>query len=306
MVYYQHMSSSDRLEKYIHKDGSIRASAAIATQAVEDMRLTLGAYDLATVIVGRSMVGALLMAAHLKKGDNVAVYIRGNGPLAVTYAEGNHEGATRGYTPNPEVQLPLKNNKLDIEGGIGIGILEVVRGSQDNDNLHKGTVELVSGQVGDDIAYYLYQSQQIPSVVALSVELNKDGSVRAAGGVLIELMPGADEKVIDDIETRMKSMKNLGDLIASGAEPIELLSQFMNPDDLAKIHSQPNIKYQCRCSKDRVLRALLLLGHDELQDMLNSQDNKQLITCDFCGRKYELEASEIESLRKKAFKESLN
>ncbi len=299
-------SLPDCLEKYIHRDGSIRATAVIATQAVEEMRLTLTSYEIATVLVGRSMVGALLMAAHLKKGDNVAVYMRGNGPLAVTYAEGDHDGSTRGYTPNPHVQLPLKNNKLDVEGAIGIGILDVVRGSQHTDQIHKGTVELVSGQVGDDIAYYLFQSQQIPSVVALSVELNKDGSVKAAGGVLIELMPGADEKIIESIETKMKSMKNLGELIYSGANPLELLSQFMDPQDLAKIHSQTNIKYQCRCSKERVVRALLLLGHEELQDMLNSNETKQLITCDFCGRKYELEASEIEDLRKQAFKASLN
>ncbi len=300
------MSRKDYLEKYIHKDGTLRASALIATSAVEDMRVTLNSYEIATVVLGRCMVGALLMAAHLRKGDNVAVYIRGNGPLAVAYAEGNFEGATRAYTPYPHVVLPLKDQKLDIPGAVGIGLLEVVRGSQHSDILHKGAVELKTSQVGEDIAYYLFQSQQIPSVVALSVELHKNGSVKSAGGVLIELMPGADETIITDIENNMKSMKNMGDLISSGATPLELLSQFMNPNDIVKIHGQADIKYQCRCSKDKVKRALLLLGHEELDDMLNSKEDKQLINCDFCGKRYEITPEELLKLREKSFKNSLN
>ncbi len=302
---------NDRIEKFIHVDGLIRASAIIATDVVEEMRTILNSYELATIALGRSMVGALLMASHLKKGENVGVYFRGNGPLGSIFAEGDHSGATRAYTPNPKAELPLKNSKPDIGGGIGIGIMEVVRGSSYTDAINRGAVEIKTGQVGDDIAYYLYQSHQIPSVVALSVELNPEGTVKAAGGVLIELMPGATEDVIKKIEERIEDnnkngVASLGELIAGGAEPKEMVDLFLKDFKIVQIAHSADIKYQCRCSTDRVKRALLLLGHQELDSILNEGNPSHEISCDFCGRKYTLTMDEIQEVRDKAFKNSLN
>lgn len=307
--------SSDRIEKFLQVDGLIRASAIIATDVVEEMRNTLHSYELATITLGRSMVGALLMASLLKKGDNVGIYFRGNGPLGVIFAEGDHNGATRAYTSNPNAELPLKDGKPDIGAGIGIGIMEVVRGSSKSDAAsNTGTVEIRTGEVGDDIAYYLFQSHQIPCVVALSVELNSDGSVKAAGGVLIELMPekkseGVSEEIIKKIELRLsehKKNKSLGEMIASGATPEDLVNQFLSDFKIVQIAHQAEIKYQCRCSLERAKRALVLLGCQELDGLLNDTKAAHEITCDFCGRKYSLTMDEIQILRDQAFKNSLN
>lgn len=302
--------NNDRIEKFIHVDAMIRASAIIATNVVEEMRTTLKSHDLATITLGRSMVGALLMASHLKKGENVGVYFRGNGPLGAIFAEGDHTGATRAYTPFPHAVLPLKDNKPDIGGGIGIGIMEVVRSSVYNDALSRGAVEIKTGQVGDDIAYYLFQSHQIPSVVALSVELHPDGRVKSAGGVLIELMPGHDDDIIDKIEKRVaennKNGVHLGDMIASGATPEQLVNQFLSDFKIVQIFHKAEVKYQCRCSLDRVKRALMLLGHQELDELMKDAKSAHEINCDFCGRKYTLTMDEIQEIRDKAFKNSLN
>ncbi len=310
---------NDRIEKFLQVDGMIRASAIIATDVVEEMRTTLNSYELATITLGRSMIGALLMASHLKKGENVGVYFRGNGPLGAIFAEGDHTGATRAYTPFPHAELPLKDNKPDIGSGIGIGVMEVVRSSVYNNALSRGAVEIRTGQVGDDIAYYLFQSHQIPSVVALSVELHPDGRVKSAGGVLIELMPGADEDVIGKIEKKViennKQGVNLGDMIASGATPEQLVNQFLSDFKIVQIAHKAEVKYQCRCSLDRVKRALMLLGHQELDELMNDSKGDSQgkdakgshdINCDFCGRKYTLTIDEIQEVRDKAFKNSLN
>jgi molecular chaperone Hsp33 len=305
---------NDRIEKFLQIDGLIRASAIIATDVVEEMRTTLHSYELATITLGRSMVGTLLMASHLKKGDNVGIYFRGNGPLGVIFAEGDHSGATRAYTANPKAELPLRDGKPDIGAGIGIGIMEVVRGSSNTEALNTGAVEIKTGEVGDDIAFYLFQSHQIPSVVALSVELNPDGSVKAAGGVLIELMPekkseGVSEEIIKKIEARLaehKKNKSLGEMIASGATPTDLVNQFLSDFKIVQIAHQAEIKYHCRCSLERAKRALLLLGYQELDELLNDNQLAHEINCDFCGRKYTLTMDEKQILRDQAFKNSLN
>jgi molecular chaperone Hsp33 len=297
--------AKDRIEKFLDDNGLVRASVIVATDVVEEMRSILDTYDIATIMLGRSMMGALLMAAHLKEGENVGIYFRGNGPMKLIFAEGDHSGATRAYTPEPHVQLPLKNNKLDFGAAIGIGLFEVVRGVAYSHNLQKGAVEIRTGQVGDDIAYYLYQSHQIPSLVALSVELNPNGTVKTAGGILIELMPGAKENEIQKIEERMKNAKSLDQLISQGAKPEELIEQYLADFKMLKMDFSAHIRYECRCSKERVKNALYLLGHEELDDLIKDQNSHE-VSCDFCGKKYNLTVEEIQGLRDRSYKNSLN
>ncbi len=295
----------DIIEKFLDDQGLVRASVVIATDVVESMRKTLGTYDIATIMLGRSMMGALLMAAHLKQDENVGIYFRGNGPLKLVFAEGDHSGATRAYTPEPKIQLPLRDGKPDLGSAIGIGLFEVVRGAVHFHNIHKGAVEIRTGQVGDDIAYYLYQSHQIPSLIALSVELKADGTVKTAGGILIELMPGAHEDVIQKIETRMKSAKSLDQLISQGASPQDLANQYLADFNMLKIEHKAQIRYECRCSKERVQNALFLLGHEELDSLLQDAKTHE-VSCDFCGKKYNLTVEELQEIRDKSYKNSLN
>jgi len=299
--------SQDRIQKFLHDEGMIRASVIIATDVVEEMRKTLDAFDIATVFLGRSMMGALLMAAHLKKGENVGMYFRGNGPLKFAYAEGDHSGATRAYTVEPKLQLPLKDKKLDLGSAIGIGLFEVVRGANQSKKLQTGAVEIRTGQVGDDIAYYLYQSHQIPSLVALSVQVNPDGKVKSAGGILIELMPGADQQLIEKIEARMKSAKSIDELISHGTSPEELMNQYLADFKMVQLDHDAKIRYECRCSLERVKKALYLLGYNELDNLIEtSETGFHEVGCDFCGRKYQLSVDEIRKLREKSYKNSLN
>lgn len=298
--------NQDVLEKYLQKEGFVRASVIRATQLIEEMRKVHGTYDIGTIVMGRAMMGALLMAAHLKKGENVGVYLRGNGPMGTVFAEGDHAGNARSYSANPKIQLPLKNQKLDISGAIGVGILEVIRGSQWTDFLQKGAVELQTGQVGDDIAYYLYQSHQIPSVVGLTVELNADGTVKVAGGILIELMPGADDRIISKIEENMGSVRALSELLIEQEQLKLTLDEYLSDFDMVKIDENKSIKYHCRCSKERVERAFFLIGIDELDNMIKDGQGSEKISCDFCGRQYTLTLDEIKEIRQKAFRSTLN
>jgi molecular chaperone Hsp33 len=295
----------DRIEKFLDNDGLLRASVIIATDVVEEMRTVLDTYDISTIMLGRSMMGALLMASHLKKGESVGIYFRGNGPLKLVFAEGDHTGATRAYTPEPHIQLPLKNNKLDLSSAIGIGLFEVIRGVAYSHNLQKGAVEIRTGQVAEDIAYYLYQSHQIPSLVNLSVELNPNGTVKSAAGILIELMPGAKDQEIKKIEERMKNVKPLDHLISQGAKPEELIHQYLADFKMLKIDHEAKVRYECRCSKERVLKALYLLGHKELDDLIQDPTTHE-VSCDFCGKKYNLSVEEIQGLRDQSYKNSLN
>src|SRR5690606_18834687 len=198
------------------KDGSFRVSSVVATRVVDQMRSILNTYPIATVALGRSVIGCLLMSAHQKEGHSVGLYFRGSGPLGVIFAEATYEGACRAYTANPQLELPLQNGMLDISGAIGHGLLEVVRGAAYTNQLHSGTVIIKTGEIAEDIAYYLQQSQQIPAVVAAGVEIDQYGLVRGAGGLLVELFPNAKENVITKIEESVRSAKSLSQLVTAG------------------------------------------------------------------------------------------
>lgn len=297
--------SQERVHKYISENGLVRVSSVLATDVVREMQSTLNAFPIASVALGRAMVGCVLMVSHLKEGHSVGVYFRGSGPLGTVYAESTFEGAVRAYTANPHVDLPNKNGRLNISDAIGIGLLEVVRGSPFQHKFHTGTVEIRTGEIGDDIAFYLQQSHQIPSVVALGVHLDRTGRVDAAGGVLVELMPGATEETMKTIEGRVSEVKSISDLIFSGATPYDLANAFMKDFKLEELGHAPHLRYECRCNEERVHRSLLLIGFQEL-DLMIAEQKPVHVTCDFCGRKYTVELSTLQELRAKSFRNSLN
>ena len=284
---------------------TIRAAAVIATDAVEEMRKVHSALPVPTTAVGRAMVGALLMASQAKQGQEVGIYLRGNGPLESVFAEATYEGAVRGYTPNPQLDLEMSGPKLFTGPAIGIGLLTVVQSSPYSRQPHRGTVEIITGEVGDDLAYYFQQSLQIPTIVSLGVRLDSYGRVAAAGGVLVEVMPGASEKEIELLENATRKAAALSDLIANGATTEQLLNNYLKDFRLINLEHPYEVRYECRCSQDRVERALVCLGADELDRMAQEQRPVDMI-CEFCGKKYVLSLEEIEILRSRAIKESLH
>lgn len=294
-----------QVHKYIEKNGAFRVSSVVATHVVDEMRSVLNSYPIATVALGRSLIGCMLMAAHQKDGHTVGLYFRGSGPLGLIFAESSYEGASRAYTANPQLEMPLKNGLLDISGAVGHGLLEVVRGVPYSNQLNSGTVIIKTGEIGEDLAFYLEQSLQIPSALALGVEVDTYGLVKGAGGLLVELFPGVKEVTIEKIEKGLKAGGSVSKMISGGATAEDLVYQFIQGFELDRIPHDHNIKYECRCTKDKVKNALLLLGTEELSDMIASQKNASA-SCDFCGRQYVITLSELEDLRRESHKRSLN
>ena len=303
------MSSSSsenvpRVHKFLSEDLTVRISVVNATLVVDEMRSIQNSYPIPAVAVGRSMVAALLMASHLKNGQELSLYFQGNGPLGRVFAEANFEGQVRGYCSHPNLQMPVEGD-LSIGAAIGIGLLTVTHHLPGNAEPHRGTVIIRTGEVGDDIAFYLHQSHQIPSVVALGVQLNEYGLVQAAGGILIELMPGHSEELIELIESNVKKAPSISKRLMEGATELDIVRDYLGETPLMELDHPYPIKYHCRCSMERVLRSVVLLGIEEIDRAI--LDAKPLdVACEFCGRHYAVDTDELTKLRADLYKGSLN
>ncbi len=277
----------------------------IATTVVEEMRGIQGLMPIPAVAVGRATVGTLLMASHLKNTQLLSMYFRGNGPLQTIFAEASFEGKARAFTANPTYAEPIKGEQILIGHAIGIGLLTVTHHLPTQSHPHRGTVIIRSGEIGDDIAFYLDQSHQIPSVVSLGVHLDTYGRVNAAGGVLIEMMPGHTEQMLAKIEARVKKAESISKRILEGATPFDLINDYLADFKLIELEHDYPIEYQCRCNVERMKRSLMLLGVDELDSMI--QENKALdVSCEFCGRKYQVSTEDQQKIRNEVYRLSLN
>lgn len=298
--------SKERVHRFVSKDLTVRIAAVNATDVVKHMQGLQNTYPLATVAVGRSMVGALLMASQLKDGQMVGLLFRGNGALQSVYAEASYEGNVRGYTPNPQYQPPNYENGLSLKEALGNGTLSVARHQPFQKQPFHGTVELVSGEIGQDIAHYLHQSHQIRSLVSLGVYLDTYGKVQAAGGVLIEVMPGVEDALVEQIQQNYEDWQpNISKMLMEGAQPVDLVKPFMAGIDFTELEHNHEIDYVCPCTKERVVRALETLGAEELQDMIDKKESAD-VTCQICGRPYSVTVEEIENIKERLYKDSLH
>lgn len=297
--------NTQRVHKFLTDDLTVRAAVVVATHAVDEMRSIQNSYPLATVAVGRSMVAALLMASHLKQGQELSVYFQGNGPLGRVFAEANYEGHVRGYCNNPQLVVPQEGEQLQVGAAIGIGLLTVTHHLPTGDVPNRGTVIIRTGEIGDDIAFYLHQSHQIPSVVALGVHLNPYGLVEAAGGVLIELMPGHADDTVAKIEARARTAPPISKRILDGASPEEILKDYLGDFSLMELDHPYPVSYQCRCSYERVLRSVMLLGIEEIDSAIAEKAPLD-VACEFCGRRYEVAEPDLLKIRGELYKGSLN
>ncbi|UOF02642.1 Hsp33 family molecular chaperone HslO [Bdellovibrio reynosensis] len=298
--------SKERVHRFVSKDLTLRIAAVNASEVVKHMQSLQNTYPIASVAVGRSMVGALLMASQLKDGQMVGLLFRGNGALQSVYAEASFEGHVRGYTPNPQYQPPNYDNGLSLKEALGNGTLSVARHQPFQKQPFHGTVELVSGEIGQDIAHYLHQSHQIRSLVALGVYLDTNGKVETAGGVLIEVMPGVEESVVELIQKNYDEKKpNISKMLLDGAQPIDLVKPFMEGIEFEELPHDYPIEYYCPCTQERVIRALETLGEEELQDMITKKEDAN-VTCQICGKPYVVTVAEISSIKDRVHKESMH
>lgn len=294
-----------RIHKYLTKDLTVRAAAVVATQVVEEMRSIQMSYPVPTVAVGRTMIASMLMASHLKNGQELSIYIQGSGPLSSVFAQASFEGKVRGVSSHPHLEVPVTGEKIVVAKSIGIGLMTVTHHLPMTGTPHRGTVELATSEIGDDVAYYLQQSHQIPSVVALGVHLDEFGQCTAAGGVLIELMPGHSEETAAKIEARVKQAKPVSSRILEGATAEDLLRDFLADFELVEMEHDYPIEYKCRCSRERVMRSVGLLGVKELDEIIEKGEDTE-VSCEFCGRKYVLKTEDIREVRQEVYRESLN
>lgn len=270
----------------------IRAVAAVTTDLTGEAQRRHAASPVAAAALGRTMTAALLLAASLKNAESITVKINGDGPLGVVVADAYAVGTVRGYVNNPQADLPLKNGKLDVGGGVGSGILSVTRfvGLKQP---FTGSAPLCSGEIAEDVTHYLTISEQTPSSVALGVLVNPDGAVAAAGGFLIQTLPGSAPGVIDQLEANLSGLPPVSGLIRDGRDAAGILELLFHGLSL-RLYEQAPVAFACSCSRERVGNMLISLGEQELQAML--QEGQAEVACHFCAEKYHFTPAELMSL----------
>lgn len=278
----------------ISKDGSIRGLAAVSTNLVEEARQRHQALPTAAAALGRALTGGALLGAGLKTGQRLALKFEGDGPLRKIVVEAESNGAVRGYVDEPQVHLPPKNGKLDVSGAVGrTGLLTVSKDLRLKEP-YRGIVRIVSGEIAEDLAFYLVESEQIPSAVALGVYVETNGQVTAAGGFLIQTLPPVQEEVLQELINRIQKLPPITDLLRSGSNPEAVLASIYG--DLAyTVLDKYALVWQCSCSRERVEKALITLGREELAT-LSEHGETASITCEFCGQEYTFERDDLEKL----------
>lgn len=287
------------MKDYMHlalanKDG-LRGYAAATTALVEEARQRHGTSPTATVALGRALTATALMSGLLKVGQRVALKWEGNGPLRKIVTEGDSNGRLRGYVAEPETELPwLPGVGHDVAGAIGAaGLLTVVRDLL-LPELAEGVVHLASSNIDGDLLYFLEQSDQVPSVIETGVTLNEDGSVAAAGGILIQPLPPYEPDVIVGLKERLQEMPPVTAMLADGRKPEQILDEVFTGVSHSLLSKYP-VRFECNCSRERTEAALVLLGREELQAILDS-DGQASVTCHFCHEEYVFSGEELEAI----------
>ena len=288
----------DYIVRAMSADGFVKAAAIRSTEIVRRGAAIQGTTTTATAAFGRALTATSLLGNMQKVEDgSVTLQIKGGGPLGTILCVSDSVGNVRGYVTNPQVELPLRaDGKLDVGGAVGHeGTLTVIK------DLHMkepyvGTIDLLGGEIAEDVAGYFVESEQIPTACALGVLVDRDQSVKAAGGYLIQLMPGAGEDVITKVEGGIMAAGPVSALLDKNDDPEQLLRDVMSDFDLKILETCP-VSYKCYCSRERVERALISLGRNELEQMLAEQGGCQL-TCQFCDAVYDFSAEDLKGLLK--------
>lgn len=292
------MTVKDTLIRALLEKGQIRALVAVTTNTVETGRTIHGTCPTATAAFGRCLTAAAMLGAMLKDNESVLLQIDGDGPIGQIVAQSDSKCRVRGYVQNPKVHLPLNDEKkLAVGAAVGKGKLHVIRQLGMKEPYH-GTVNLVTGEIGDDLAYYFAASEQIPSVIGLGVLVDKDGATRAAGGIIMQLLPGFEESIRDLLEMRVKNIPPISRMIDNGKSPLSIL-HMVGADLEPKIIAEHTIEYYCGCSRERFKEALLAVGEEELSDIIEKDGGAELI-CHFCRTRYEFNRQELEELLEQA------
>ena len=286
----------NEMVRAITADGLVRAQAITGRDLVEKARTLHTLLPVATAALGRTLLAASLLGDMLKEDNaSLTLQIKGGGPLGLVLAVSDSGGNVRGYVQNPHVELMEQHpGKLDVGGAVGTqGTLTVIKDFGYKEP-YVGTIGLFSGEIADDLAMYFVESEQVPTACALGVLVGLDQSVTAAGGYLIQLLPGAGEDVISQIEAGVKKLGPVSAALDRGLDAEGLLREVLDGFELDILQTHP-VEYRCACSRDRVGRALISLGRQELREMIEEQGQAEL-SCQFCDKVYRFSREELEEI----------
>ncbi|PIC58037.1 Hsp33 family molecular chaperone HslO [Sporosarcina sp. P12(2017)] len=285
---------NDYLVKAVAYQNQVRAYAVNSTTTVAEAQRRHAAWPTAADALGRSMTAGLILGSMLKGEEKISVKINGGGPLGTIIVDSNAKGEVRGYVSNPQADLELN------EVGKAVGTNGLLTVSKDVGLMYPfvGQIPLISGEIGEDYTSYLAKSEQTASAVGVGVLVNPDYTVKAAGGFIIQLMPDADEEVIFKIEERMKVIAPLASIIEEGSTPEQILEHVLGSENVTVLESMP-VQFQCQCSLDRISNAIISLGREEIQDMIQT-DGQAEANCHFCNETYHFNTEQLEALKKVA------
>lgn len=286
---------SDCVIRATAADGTIRAFAAYTKGTVDDARRMHELSRTATAALGRTLTAGVMMAQTMKgENDALSIVFNGDGPLSNITVTAKTDGSVKGYVGNPRASLPSKaGEKLKVGGVVGAGTLRVIYDIAMREP-YSGVVEIQSGEIADDIAYYLTTSDQIPSAVSLGVLLNDDSTVREAGGFIIQMMDGASDETATELERRIQELPSMTTMLADGATPESVLERVLGDMDLRILEKKP-ATFRCDCSRERTLKLLGLVDKAELQSMVDEGEDIEM-ACAFCNSKYVYSPDEVREL----------
>lgn len=285
----------DYIVRAMAADQQIRAFAVTSRELVEKARESHNTSPVATAALGRLLSAGAMMGVMMKgEKDILTLQMKGSGPLGGLTVTADSKGNVKGYADNPEAMLPPNaQGKLDVGGAMGIGILNVIK-DMGLKEPYNGSCELKTGEIGDDLTYYFATSEQVPSAVGLGVLMNKDNTVKQAGGFIIQLMPFVSEEVVDKLEAKLAEVTSVTAMLDKGYTPEMILEELLGEFGLEITETMPT-QFYCNCGKERVEKALISVGRKSLNEMV--QDGKPIeVACHFCNAKYEFTVEELKEL----------